>query len=171
MTPVRYFLIEDGHRTGPHSLAVLLQKAEVHAITPETPIAQENEADNWSPLRELEVLCGELFSERPHYTLDHHAIERVNNSDNPYAPSISDMLSANLAHQRAAEGELLKPIEHSTNNRRRDYLILCIGGNLLAFLGWLILPGNPVLLISLSGFVVLYNVGIAWVIFGVMGRY
>ncbi|MET0263148.1 MAG: DUF4339 domain-containing protein [Rariglobus sp.] len=166
----RHFLQEDGRRTGPHSLAVLLQKAEVHVLTPETLVATEDDPDTWLPLREFQVLCSELLPERPHYTLGPRSVVTVNAASGTSTPSIDELLQDNIARQRETEGELLPPAAHP-NQRRRDYLFLCIGGNALAALAAVLLPGNPIILVPLLGFMVVYNVGIAWVLFGVMGRY
>jgi fatty acid desaturase len=81
------------------------------------------------------------------------------------------MLRANLARQRQAEGELLKPLPPRSNRRRNDYLIAALAGNLLAALGFIYLPGNPVTFVYLVAFVVIYNISLVWVLFFVMDRY
>ncbi len=168
----RYFLQENGQRTGPHSLDVLRQKAEVYVITPDTPIITEDDPEGWAPLRESQVLCSALFPERPNYTLAARTIDKVNALTEPHsAPSVHEMLRGNLARQRAVEGELLKPPPQRSNRRRLDYVFMVVFGNLFAALAWLLLPANPMVLVSLLGFVVIYNLGLAWVLFGVMDRY
>ncbi|CAM2899256.1 DUF4339 domain-containing protein [Rariglobus hedericola] len=170
-TPPRYFMMEDGQRTGPHSLAVLLQKAEMHALTADTLIAPENEPGIMLPLRDFQVLCSELLPERVHYTLGAHAIDRVNTTEIPAALSVQEILSDNLARERAVEGQLLKSARARTNNRRRDYVLLTVAGNAFAALAWVLFPGTPMVVVSLLGFVVIYNVSLAWVLYGVMDRY
>jgi hypothetical protein len=41
----------------------------------------------------------------------------------------------------------------------------------VAVVAWLFLPTNPMVLVPLLAFAVIYNIGIAWVMFGVMDRY
>jgi hypothetical protein len=170
-TAPRYFLMEDGQRTGPHSLAVLLQKAEMHALTADTLIALENEPNNLLPLRDFQVLCSELLPERVHYTLGAHAIDRVNTADTPAALSVQEMLRANRDRELAVEGKLLKPVGERPNRRRRDYILLSLAGNAFAALAWLLFPGTSLIMASLLGFVVIYNLSLAWVLYGVMDRY
>lgn len=171
-TAPRYYLANGTQRTGPHSLAVLKQLAEVHTITPDTLHAAESDPDDWTPLRDSQVLHDELFPARPHYSLDHHRpVEHVNNPSNVSAPSVDEMLRANLARQRQAEGELLKPQAPRSNKRRRDYIFLVITGNAFAVLGFILLPANPMVLVPLFAFLIIYNLGLAWTLYGVMDRY
>ncbi|MEZ0216276.1 MAG: DUF4339 domain-containing protein [Rariglobus sp.] len=168
----RYYLAEAGQRTGPHSLAVLKQLAEVGTITPDTLHAAESEPNDWTPLRDSQVLHDELFPARPHYTLDaNRPVEHVNHPDNTAVPSVDEMLRANIARQRAAEGELLTPQPPRSNKRRRDYLFLVIAGNALGLLVFILLPSNPLVLVYLLAFFVIYNLGLAWTLYGVMDRY
>lgn len=168
----RYYLADSGQRTGPHSLAVLKQLAEVNTVTPDTLHATESDPNEWSPLRASQVLHDELFPSRPRYTLDaHRPVERVNRPDNTAAPSVDEMLRANLARQRQVEGELLTPQPPRSNKRRRDYLFLLVTGNAFAVLAFVLLPANPMVLVNLLGFFVIYNLGLAWTLYGVMDRY
>ena len=168
-SPPRYFLREDGRRTGPHSLAVLKQKAELGLITADTMLAAEAEPETWAPLRDSQVLCEELIPARPHYTLGKREVERVNRADNPAVPSVDEMLRANLARQKQAEGELLTPMPPRPNRRRTDYLILA--GLLNGFIGLLIYHGMPWYNPFLLGLFIMGNLGLTWVLFGVMNRY
>jgi hypothetical protein len=170
-TDSRYFLVEKGQRTGPHSMAVLRQKADIYDLTPDTPIAAESAPEAWTPLRDLQPLCNDLIPPRPQYTLGAHAIERVNSDNVPAAPSVQEILRANAVAERAAEGEFLKQTARRRNRRLFDYLLLAISGNLVAVVAWLFLPTNPMVLVPLLAFAVIYNIGIAWVMFGVMDRY
>ena len=171
-TGPRYFLLESGQRTGPHSLIVLKQKAEIGVLTPDTSLAPENEPDAWAPLRDAQVLCEELIPPRPHYALGTRLVEKVNTASSPHsAPSVHDLLGGNLARQRKAEGELLTPLPPRSNRRRNDYLVLVGAGNLMATLGFVFLPTNPFVFVSLVAFVAIYNVGLTWIMFFVMDRY
>ncbi len=172
-TGPRFFIVEAGQRTGPHSLAVLKQKAEIHVLAADSLIAPENEPDTWSPLRDSQVLCEELLPARTHYALaPDRPVDHVNGSPTDAPPlSVEDMLRGNLARQRSADGELLAPLPPRPNRRRTDYLIMVTCGNLLALAAWLLLPANPMVLVPLLAFLVIYNIGLAWVLFGVLDRY
>jgi hypothetical protein len=166
----RFFLTEDGRRTGPHSLAVLKQKAELGVIKPDSALAPEAEPEAWEPIRDSSVLNEELFPARPRFNLAHRAVERVNTPGEPrHVPSVDEMLRANLARQQAAEGELLKPMPPRSNRRRNDYLILAAMINGLFVVNLII--GRPWYDPFLIGLFVMGNVSLAWVLFGVMDRY
>ena len=167
----RYFLREDGRRTGPHSLAVLKQKAELGLLTANSPLAPEAEPEAWAPLGDSQVLREELLTAHTHYTLGKREVETVNHAENPATPSVESILRGNLARQREVEGELLKPLPPRSNRRRNDYLIAAIAGNLLAAIGFIYLPGNPITFVYLIAFVTLYNTGLVWILFFVMDRY
>jgi hypothetical protein len=169
-TVPRYYLAEAGQRTGPHSLAVLKQFAELRTITADTLHATESEPNDWSPLRDAEVLHDELFPARPHYSLYlQRPVEHINRSDNAAVPSVDEMLRANLARQREAEGELLSPQPPRPNNRRRDYLILAAFINGLVAVNLAL--GRPWYDPFLLGFFAMGNISLAWVLYGVMDRY
>jgi hypothetical protein len=169
-TAPRYFLQEDGRRTGPHSLDVLRQKAEIHVLTPATLITEENEPDAWAPLRDSQVLCEELFPPRPQYSLGARTVEKVNTAAETHsAPSIHEMLRDNLARQRTAEGELLKPMPPRSNRRRNDYLLIAGLINGLVVIN--LLMGRPWHDPFLLGFFAMANISLAWVLFVVMDRY
>ena len=171
-TGPRYFLQENGLRTGPHSLAVLKQKAEVHVIKPDTSLAPEAEPDDWAPISDSQVLCEELFPARTHYTLSARPVEKVNSAADPHhAPSVDEMLRANLARQRAAEGELMKPLPPRSNRRLKDYLFTVAAGALASMIPWLFVHvtlGHVLLSIASTIFVA---ISAGWVFFFVMDRY
>ncbi len=168
----RFFLTEAGLRTGPHSLAVLKQKAEIYALSPETSIAPESAPDEWTPISASHVLCEELFPTRRPFTLGSRPVETINMAGHAdAAPSIEQMLRANLARQQAAEGELLKPLPPRSNRRRTDYLFTVAAAAGLSMVPWLFVPvtaGHIVLSLGATGFVALCG---AWVFFVVMDRY
>jgi len=171
-TGPRYFLQENGLRTGPHSLAVLKQKAEIHVITPDTSLAPENEPDAWGPISDSQVLCEELFPARTQFTLAARTVDKVNSSADPHhAPSVDEMLRGNLARQRTAEGELLKPMPPRSNRRRTDYLFTVAAGALASMIPWLFVHvtlGHVLLSVASTLFVV---ISAGWVFFFVMDRY
>ena len=172
MPTPRYFLTEDGKRTGPHSMAVLVQKAEIRMLTANTLLAPENEPDAWAPLSSYEVLCSELLPNRPNYTLGSRNIERVNSNNVPPAPSISEMLKANLAHEKAFQSTLPKaPPPKRSNKRLRDFLIVSITLTLAAVFAGMKFSDNTFFTIALVGATVFLNACLAWVMFGIMSRY
>jgi hypothetical protein len=170
-TGPRYFLSENGQRTGPHSLVVLKQKAEVHVLRPETSIAPESDPDDWTPISDSQVLCEELFPARRQFTLGARAIEAVNKSDAHVAPSIEDMLRDNLVRQNTAGGDVLKPLPPRSNRRLKDYAFTVGAGAVVSMAPWLFIPltaGLIFLSLAATAFVALCA---AWVFFVVMDRY
>lgn len=171
-TGPRYFLQENGLRTGPHSLAVLKQKAEIHVIKPDTSLAPEAEPDAWEPISDSQVLCEELFPIRAQFTLGARAVQTVNTSADPHhAPTVDEMLRENIARQRAAEGALMKPLPRRSNRRLKDYLFTVAAGALASMIPWLFVHvtlGHILLSIASTLFVAL---SAGWVFFFVMDRY
>ncbi|MBW8782605.1 MAG: DUF4339 domain-containing protein [Verrucomicrobia bacterium] len=173
MSPVspRYFLMEDGRRTGPHTLAVLCQKAEIRVIDRETLVAFEDEPEAWLPLRECEGLSAGLFPEKAVFTLAAKTIESVNTTTPTQATSVHEMLRSNLARQEAAAGELLKPLPPRSNRRKQDFWILFGALNLAVGLLAFRLPMNPMVFVSIIALFTLGNISLVWVMFFVMDRY
>jgi len=170
-TGPRFFLSENGLRTGPHSLAVLKQKAEIGVLRPDTSIAPESEPDDWSPITESQILSEELFPLHRQFRLGARTVEMVNGSATPAAPSVEQMLRDNLARQLAAEGELLKPHPKRSNRKLTDYLAIVATGAGVSMIPWLFVPvtaGHILLSIGATGFVA---VCAAWVLFFVVDRY
>lgn len=167
----RYFLREEGRRTGPHSLAVLKQKADLGLLSADTLLAPETEPEAWVALRESQVLYEELLPPRPHYTLGKSEITRVNHKGLPATPSVNEMLRANLARQQKAEGELLTPLPPRPNRRRSDYLFVVAASAAVSMIPWLFIP-LTVGLILMSLFATAFLAAcLAWVMFGIMDRY
>jgi len=171
-TGPRYFLTEEGQRTGPHSLAVLRQKAEIGIIKPDTSIAPESDPDDWSPLSDSSVLTEELFPARPHFTLGPRTVDTVNSpADFLPAPSVGDLLRGNLARQRASESELLTPQPPRSNRRLRDYLFTVAAGAAVSMIPWLFVQVTVGHIILTAAATVFVAVTAAWVFFVVMDRY
>jgi hypothetical protein len=171
-TGPRYFLSENGQRTGPHSLAVLKQKAELGVLKPDTSIAPETEPDEWTPISDSQVLCEELFPLRRQFTFGARPIEKVNTPTAPHhAPSVDEMLRDNLARQRSTEGELLKPMPPRSNRRLTDYLFTVAAGAGLSMLPWLFVPVTAAHVFLAVGATVFVAISAAWVFFFVMDRY
>jgi hypothetical protein len=61
-----YYLLEDGQATGPHSLLVLRQKAEIRVISPESSVCPLSPSDTpWMPIRAIPELHDFLFPPKP----------------------------------------------------------------------------------------------------------
>ena len=163
--------MEDGRRTGPHSLAVLCQKAEIRVIDRETLVAFEDEPETWLPLRECEGLSAGLFPEKTAFTLAAKTIESVNAAAPTQPVSVHDMLQSNLARQEAATGDLLKPLPPRSNRRKQDFWLLFGALNLVVALLALWLPMNPIVFVSIIALFTLGNISLVWVMFFVMDRY
>ena len=69
--------------------------------------------------------------------------------------------------EHAAGLDVLKPLPRVINRRRRDYLIVLIGGNLVFYFGLNAISGPAVG--GLMAF--FYTIGITWVMYGVMDKY
>ncbi len=165
----RFFLSENGLRTGPHSLAVLKQKAEIGVLRADASIAPESEPDDWSPIHESQVLSEELFPARRQFALGARPVEIANTAHLIASPSVDEILRSNLARQQAVEGELLKPVPPRSNKRRKDYLILA--GSINAIVAIRLLQGAPPFDPFLVGFFAMGNISLVWVMFFVMDRY
>lgn len=169
--------MENGLATGPHSLVVLRQKAEIRVIHADSLVrpAEASDAVPWLPIRSLPDLHADLF---PPKTLPKLAasVAPFASANAPAshahvpaaATDVFSILKDNSARDRASVDELLKDLGPRTNTRRRDYLICAIALNLFVlcagqFVGYV----NPFLI----GLAVMGNLGLAWVMFAVMDRY
>lgn len=171
MSPA-YYLVEEGRATGPHSIAVLRQKAEVHALRPDTLVHPVDAAPEtgWRPLHAEPELHALLCPARTAPALGVAHFDPVNAATDASTTgfSIATALHDNTARQRAAEGDLLPPLPPAPNNRRRNYLVCAVGLNLFCLLlGPLIGFINPFLI----GLFVMGNIALVWVLYGVMDRY
>jgi hypothetical protein len=168
-----YELKEDGRTTGPHSLVVLRQKAEIHVLRPDhlVRLASASEPGPWLPIREIPELHALLFPPRAVPRLASSvSFEPANarvDAEQP-ATDVFKLLKDNAARQRAAEDELLKDLGPRPNNRRRDYLVLAISLNgFVAAVGSFVGYHNPFLI----GLWTMGNLGLVWVLYFVMDRY
>ena len=171
MSPA-YYLVEDGRATGPYSLAVLRQKAEIHALRPDALVHPADDAPNasWRAISAEPELHALLFPARTAPVLGYARFEPTNTAvDTSTAPfDVAAALRDNTARQRAAEGELLTPLPPRPNNRRRDFIVSIIGLNLFCLLmGPVVGFLNPFLI----GLFAMGNISIAWVLYGIMDRY
>ncbi len=194
--PPGYEIQENGRVTGPHSLVVLLQKAEIHALRPDTLVrlaaspsapatpavsadSAVREPEPWLPIRDLPELHAHLFPARATHKLASPATPSATAAVTYATPNaaydaehagtdVFQILRDNSARERAAEGELLRDLGPRPNNRRRDYLVLAIGLNLFCLVAGLL---TSFLSPALIGLWVMGNIGLVWIVFFVMGRY
>lgn len=170
-----YFLVEDGKVTGPHSLEVLRQKAEIHVISPDTHIQPAVPPDSpWYALREDAALLALLFPARPTLSLGKAHFTSANTpGDAASAPvDVFAMLRDNAARQSAAERDVpLPPLPPRGKRRNRDFLLVALGGDALAILFWLWAGKNTVHGIFVLSFVVVLTLSLYWVLYHVVDPY
>lgn len=174
--PAEFILLESRQPSGPHSLAVLRQKAEVHAITPDTPIRPSTPPDSpWVTIRELPALHDLLFPARTAPKLGVAQFVSTNTTtDADYAPTdVFQLLRDNTARQALAESaQPTRKLEKIGRRRLRDYLIVVLGSNAaaIAYIG-LLAGFGTIQLVFLLGFAVILTVGLYWVMFHIMEPY
>lgn len=157
MSP-RYYLLENDAATGPHSLVVLRQKAEIHVITPATLAAPEatdsDPAPTWQPLRDLPELHALLFPPKPGLALQTASpFASLTPAESAHAPvEVQSLLRDNTLRQLAAENfdpATLPPGPDA--RRRRVFILFAVAFNAPAVLAYLLLPAeNPVHLLAPS---------------------
>lgn len=172
-----YLLVEDGRSTGPHSLVVLRQKAEIFVIRPDSMVlpTSPSSADapaTWTPIHSLPELHALLFPSRTRLTLGSADVAvNVSRTDTAFAAThVPTVLRDNTARQVAAEGPLLRQPPRGAYRYRRTRDYLWSAGTLNVFCAAYGLSStflNPYLI----GLMVIGNLGILWVMFGVMDRY
>lgn len=171
-----YYLAEDGRPTGPHSLVVLRQKAEIFVLRPDSLVIPASPAPAdpppaWTPIHALPDLHALLFPKRTGLALGRaHVAADVSRDDASLAPThVPALLHDNTSRQVAAEGPLRPPPRGAYRHRRtRDYLwsagalnAFCVAYGLSStFL-------NPFLI----ALIVIGNISMLWVMFGIMDRY
>lgn len=105
------------------------------------------------------------------FTFKDKEFARENLRATPPAPSVHEILRANLAVQKSVDPEVLPNLKDRRTKRRRDYLVLLLTMNpLIAAAGWVVY-GNPVGSVYLLAFFVMFNVGLPWIMFQVMDKY
>jgi hypothetical protein len=174
-TNLGYELQESGRVTGPHSLRVLGQKAEIHVLRPSdlvrASVAEGAEPAPWTPIQDIPELHALLFPRRIVPKLSravaHESTTARTDAEQP-ATDVFELLRHNAARQREAEGELLMSMAPRSNKRLRDYIIVAVVLNVVVLVaGHFIGYFNPFLI----GLFVMGNLGLAWTVFSVMDRY
>lgn len=135
-----YYLIENHEPTGPHSLRVLRQKAEVFQIDPETP-AKPSHPENalWSHIYEIPELHAELFPPKTTLPLRTFAppVGLSATEARHEAVDIESMLHDNALRQLDAEGFDPGSLPIGPRQRRnRRFLITVLVLNVPAFLAF-----------------------------------
>ena len=83
---------------------------------------------------------------------------------------IGDILKENLAQQLRNEKPLGHDAQRFGRRRRRDYILLMIAGNLLFLMALILIP-SLLAKVSAGAGMVLYSVGVSWILYGVMSEY
>ena len=89
----------------------------------------------------------------------------------PPAPSVHEILGQNLAVQQSVEPAVLPHLHDRRTKRRRDYWVTMSSGNCLGGAAMAFLHSNPVALIYLLAFFIIFNVSLLWVMYAVMDKY
>lgn len=170
-----YYLVEGGVVTGPHSLLVLRQKAEIHALRPDAMVHPLLPADApWCPLHEIPDLLAAVFPapSAPRLALSRPTLPNTA-SDADLAPTeVPELLRDNVARQVFAESGIpLRKLKPLGAKRRRDFLVLFLLGNAFALGSGYFLGFNGVQGVFILSFCAVFNVSLYWVLFHVMDRY
>lgn len=175
----RYYLLEAGVSTGPFSLAVLRQKAEIHVLKPDDLVhPADHEATVWRPICEETELHASLFPARPGLSLGAAtAFPAVNPEQDldTAATHVLGLLRDNAEREAAARAEhdvfaAARP-DNRGRNRRRDFWTVVIGGNLFALIAFAIGGFNPLHGVFVAGFMAILTAGTYWVLYHVMDPY
>lgn len=140
----------------------------LQGIDPTAFVALEG-ATEWTALVELPELLEKIFPARVRFELGERDFVTVNRPATSPPLMVQDSLRENLARQLAVE----KPMEFPkrSNRRLKDYIFLVVMGNALVVPVALFLHLNPVTIVYLLAWVVLFNAGVYWIMFQVMDRY
>lgn len=169
----RYYLRIDDHVTGPHSIAVLRQKADIYALDRESLIALEEAPQSYAPIHQHTELATVLFPPPRKLSLaPDRGIQVVNTHETIHAPSVREILLSN--HKK--QDPFVKPLTNADfvdrrTGRNRDYLIAAGVGNGVALLAFFLLPGGAVMFTFILAGVVIYNLSLAWLMFFVIDKY
>lgn len=118
-----YYLWEDERVTGPHSLRVLQQKAEIRALDATSLLRHVHPQDAaWAPLSEFPELAALVLptGERPRLQLGGRGPEAVAQAEAQRASiSVEELLRQNRAQERLGEAPLVFPPGPDPYERRR----------------------------------------------------
>ena len=105
------------------------------------------------------------------YALKPKTFEVANSRATPPAPSVHEILNQNLIRQKTIEPAVLPNLKDRRTNRRRDYWVSMLSGNTLGALAGVFLHTNPVALIYLLAFFIIFNVCLLWVMYSILDKY
>jgi hypothetical protein len=169
--PQLYELQEEDRITGPHTLVVLRQKADIRVIDADTLIRPAHDTSApWRPLREDAELHEFLLPKRSRQTLGATRFANTNTATDAASQPVDVMQilrhnSAVEASQKAAAAPQKKAYPY---RRLRDYLISAAALNLFCVVTGLMFGFvNPFVIAAF----VMGNICLAWVLFGVMDKY
>lgn len=167
-----YFLLEDGLPTGPHSLVVLQQKAEILVITPDSTVRPSVQPDApWLPIRAIPDLYALLYPPRSTPTLGVAARFAVANpppdTDANRPVEVERMLQQNTARLVATEHFAPSAVRDPRARRRRSFVFTVLAAALpcAALYRYGPLPKNEAVLIGLGSFVGIVALMSYWIIY------
>jgi len=165
-----FHLMEDRKITGPHSLAVLRQKADVFAITPETPVLTRGSADTtWRLISQIPALNAELFPQKKSLALQKNS-PALSSLESAYEPvQVEKLLRQNTERQVAAESlASYTPAPGPQRRRNRNFLIYVLLLNLPGLFALVSISADSPLKIILPSLSVLATAIVYWVMFHVL---
>jgi len=91
----------------------------------------------------------------------------------PAENDVHDLLRQNVERERAAGLDRLKSMEPRQSRRKRDFLMLLAAGNgvLLGVLAFGLSEGNAFIMGSAGAGMLLFTIGVTWIMWGVMSDY
>jgi hypothetical protein len=148
-----YYLIEDHEPTGPHSVLVLCQKADINVITPDTAVKPAEPPDSlWVQIHEIPELRALLFPAKKTLSLRSlPPFETTPEIEAKHAPvHVEDMLRNNALHQIAAEDFTPRKSSHSPRYRRnRTFILSALAMNVPSLLAFFLLTSEvPAMVIA-----------------------
>ncbi len=148
-----FYLIENHEPTGPHSVQVLRQKAEILVITPDTAVKPSEPADAlWAQIHEIPELCALLFPPKKALNLRTFApFKATPTIEAQHEPvHVEDLLRTNALNQISAEEFTPRKHSHSTRFRRnRNFILSALAINVPSFLAFCLMTSEvPALVIA-----------------------
>lgn len=170
-----YYLVENGATTGPHTLRVLHQKAEIRALSPDALVIDAaTPGAPWRPIHEVPELHAHIFPTPAAPKLDLGTYKpSLPAADAGFSPTdVRQLLHDNTARQLAAEKLAgARPLVRIGTQRRRDFWLLLIVGNGIAAASGFFLGFNLIQTVFILSFVVFFSLSLYWVLYHVMDPY
>ena len=167
-----YYLLEEGHPTGPHSLIVLHQKADIRVIGPNSTVRPAESPDApWIPIRMIPDLHEFLFPPKTAPTLA--SSRPAAHTKPPFTESaprpveVESMLRDNTA--RLVASEHFDPGAMSSRRLRRHrtflFTVLFFAAPAWALYRFGPFPRTEITIITLAGFVGVAALMSYWIIY------